>query len=135
VVGVTARAGVVVIGPSVVDDQPYLRGQVLLANPLAALDNWSAMSRFFRRHVEDVRRAMLAGLASEERRDYTTIDPLLRASQGRAVVMPPSEAFDLRRATEVSFIFDVPIETLRAWKQRYRGERAARKPGAPRKNR
>ena len=51
------------------------------------------------------------------------------------MVLPPSEAFSAERAAEVGYIWDVPPETLRAWKRRLRGERAARKAGAPPKNR
>lgn len=133
--GVVARDGVHLVGPDVADGEPYLREMVLLANPVGSRDNWRAMSRWFRKHVEDRRRSILAGFASEVRRDYSVIDPLLRASHGRAVVIPPSEAFSVKRAAEVAFIFDVEVETLRRWKRHYRPERAAGKPGAPRKNR
>jgi hypothetical protein len=133
--GVITRNGVSVVGPHVDDDEPYLRDMVLLANPLASADNWKGMSRWFRKHVEARRRSLLAGLSSELRRDYAVIDPLLRASPERAVIIPPSEAFSLKRAAEVAFIFEVEVETLRKWKRVFRPEQAARKPGAPRKNR
>jgi hypothetical protein len=133
--GVIARAGVSVVGPDVAEDEPYLREMVLLANPVGSRDNWLDMSRWFHKRVEDQRRSILAGFASEVRRDYSVIDPMLRATPGRAVIIPPSEAFSVKRATEVGFIFDVEVETLRKWKRRYRPERAAGKPGAPRKNR
>jgi hypothetical protein len=133
--GVIARDGVSVVGPHIGEDEPYLRGMVLLANPVGSRDNWLDMSRWFHKRVEDERRSILAGMSSEVRRDYSVIDPLLRASPNRAVIIPPSEAFSVKRATEVSFIFDVEVETLRKWKRTYRPERAAGKPGAPRKNR
>ena len=50
-------------------------------------------------------------------------------------MLPPDEAFSAARAAEVSYIYGVPVETLRAWKQRHRDELAAKKPGAPPKNR
>jgi hypothetical protein len=127
---------VAVVDPDVRDDAPFLSGPVLLINPLGGLDNWRSLAKWFRSVEENRRRESLAGLASEIRRDYAVIDPLLRnGPDGRAAVIPPSEAFSASRAAEVSFIYDIPVETLRAWKRRYRPERAARKPGAPRTNR
>lgn len=127
---------VAIVDPGVREGAPFLSGPALLINPLGGFDNWRSLAKWFRSAEETRRREALAGLASEIRRDYAVIDPLLRNSQdGRAVVIPPSEAFSASRAAEVSFIYDIPVETLRAWKRRYRPERAAGKPGAPRKNR
>jgi transposase-like protein len=53
----------------------------------------------------------------------------------RAIVLPPDEGFSVERAAEVSYIYDVPVETLRAWKRRYRSKLGSGKRGAPRKNR
>jgi hypothetical protein len=135
---VTADGRAHFVGPAVPEEEPFLRGQVLLVNPLGGYDNWADMSRFFHETVGEAdRRRTLAGLASELRRDYKLIDPLLRAGgpHGAAVAMPPSEGFSASRAAEVAFIYEVSIETLRLWRRKYRAERSSGKPGAPRKNR
>ena len=106
---------------------------MLLVNPLGGRDNWTSISRWVRRYAgEQARRALLAGLASEDRPDEAANLKLLRdaaATHGRAIVLPPDEAFSSGRAAEVSYIYGVPVETLRSWKQRYRAELAAKKPG------
>lgn len=87
---------------------------------------------------DKARRALLAGLASEKRPDEADNDGLLRraASQhGRAVALPPDEEFSKSRAAEVSFIYGVQTETLRAWQRKYRAPLRSGKAGAPRKNR
>jgi hypothetical protein len=118
--------------------ESYRSHQAILVNPLGGRDNWRDVSRWVKVNgSERQRRAMLAGLASEDRPDEDANNELLwdAAAQGRpAVLLPPDEAFSLERAAEVSFIYDVEIETLRAWKQKYRSELAAGKPGRP-KNR
>jgi transposase-like protein len=50
-------------------------------------------------------------------------------------VLPPDEGFSAERAAEVSYIYGVPVETLRAWRIRHRSPLGAKRPGAPRKNR
>ena len=83
-------------------------------------------------------RTLLAGLASEDRPDAAAnLDLLTRAvaAHERAIALPPDEAFSAERAAEVSYIYGVPVDTLRTWKQRHRSDLAAKKPGAPRKNR
>jgi hypothetical protein len=135
----TADGCVHVLAPDEGDDDSYGYGHVLLVNPLGGRDNWISMSRWFRRYAgKNARRAQLAGLASEERPDKAANLKLLldaAATHGRAIVLPPDEAFSSERAAEVSFIYDVPVDTLRAWKQRHRSGLAARRPGAPPKNR
>jgi hypothetical protein len=135
---VNAEGRVSVVDMGVKDEASFLAGQVLLTNPLGVRDNWSEASRWFRRHIgKNGHRAALAALSSEQRRDYVEIDAALRehGPNAPAMVIPSSEVFSKERAAEVSYIFDVPSETLRAWKKRYRSERAGRKPGAPKQNR
>jgi hypothetical protein len=108
-------------------------------NPLGGRDNWRGVAKWVRKSGGDkARRMLLAGLASEERPDETANRELLRraaSEHGRAIVLPPDEGFSAARAAEVSFIYGVSAETLRAWKRRYRSELSGGKPGAPRKNR
>ncbi len=134
-----AEGSVDVVGPDEGDPDSYRYGQMLLVNPIGGIDNWTAMSRWFRRYAGiNARRTQLAGLASEERPDAAANRKLLRgtaASHRRAIVLPPDEAFSAERAAEVSYIYGVPVDTLRAWKQRHRSGLAARRPGAPPKNR
>lgn len=135
---ITAEGRVAVVDASVRERRAFLGGQVLLTNPLGGYDNWKIVAAWFHRTVgDDGRRAALSGLASESRPDYEAIDDDLRArgNDGRATILPPSEAFSAERAAEVSYIWGVSPETLRKWKTRFRAERAARKAGAPRKNR
>jgi len=111
---------------------------VLVVNPLGGHDNWTEVAHWVRRiGGEKARRTLLAGLASEERPDYEEIDRLLRSKPEHmpAIALPPDEAFSAAHAAEVAFIYDIPVDTLRAWKQRYRRELALGKPGAPRRNR
>ncbi len=134
------RGKVTVEAPYGVNDDAYWDSHVQLFNPLGGEDTWRSASRWFhRRGGEQVRRSELAGLASEERPEDAAelaLVGLARAAGHRgAIGLPPDEAFSVERAAEVSYIYDVPVETLRAWKQRYREGLAARKPGAPRKNR
>jgi len=136
---ITADGSIYVLAPEEGDEESYRIGHVLLVNPLGGRNNWKATSRWVREHGgEKARRMLLAGLASEERPDEAANRDLLRAASaahGRAIALPPDEAFSAERAEEVSYIYGVPVETLRAWKRRYRMDLAARKPGAPRKNR
>ncbi|HEY5436356.1 MAG TPA: hypothetical protein VIK13_14065, partial [Candidatus Limnocylindrales bacterium] len=77
-------------------------------------------------------------LASEPRPDQAANLALLRRAaraHDRAIVLPPDEGFSAERAAEVSYIYCVPVETLRAWKRLYRSKLGSGKPGAPRKNR
>ncbi len=135
---VTGDAQVTVLAPDEGDDDAY-GAQVLLVNPLGGRDNWTSMSRWFRRYAgTNARRSLLAGLASEERPDEAANLRLLReaaATHGRAIVLPPDEAFSAERAAEVSYIFGVPTETVRSWKKRHRSGLAAGRAGAPAKNR
>lgn len=117
------------------DEAVYRSHQILMVNPLGGYDNWREASGWLRRiGSEKARRVMLAGLASEHRRDEEAIEELLRAepSVERAQVLPPDEGFSVARAAEVSYIYDVSIETLRLWKRNLRGERASGKVGRPR---
>jgi hypothetical protein len=127
-----------VLGPDEGDKDSY-GNHVLLVNPLGGRDNWRAMARWFRQYGgTNARRTLLAGLASEERPDEAANLELLMSAastHGRAIALPPDEAFSGERAAEVSYIYRVPVDTLRSWKQRYRSGLAAKKPGAPRKNR
>lgn len=136
---VHGQGRVTVLGPDEGDDESYLTGHALLVNPLGGPNNWTSIARWFRKYAsENARRAQLAGLASEDRPDEAANFELLRqaaSTHGRAIMLPPDEAFSAARAAEVSYIYGVPVETLRAWKQRHRDELAAKKPGAPRKNR
>ena len=136
---ITADGSIHVLAPEEGDEESYRNGHVLLVNPLGGRDNWTAMSRWVRKYGGNkARRTLLAGLASDERPDEAAIRDLLwdaAATHGRAIALPPDEAFSIERAAEVSSIFDVPIETLRDWKKRYREELAARKPGRPSRNR
>jgi len=139
-IGLIAPSGAVqVLAPDEGDDGSYRSGHVLLVNPLGGWDTWTAMSRWFKKHGGDnAKRMLLAGLASEDRPDDAANSALLlaaAATHGRAVALPPDEAFSSARAAEVSYIFDVPVETLRAWKKRYREGLAAKKPGRPKRNR
>jgi hypothetical protein len=135
---ITADGSVHVLGPEGGDENAY-GDHVLLVNPLGGLDNWVSMSRWFRRYAgTNARRMELAGLASEERPDEAVNLKLLRdaaATHGRAIVLPPDEAFSAERAAEVSHIFGIPPETLRSWKKTHRTGLAAGRPGAPPKNR
>jgi len=128
-----------VLAPHEGDKGSYLGGHVLLVNPLGGRDNWMSMARWFRRYGgATARRMLLAGLASEERPDEAANRELLMSAastHGRAIALPPDEAFSGERAAEVRYIYDVPVDTLRSWKQRHRSGLAAKKPGAPRKNR
>ncbi len=128
-----------VLAPDEGDEGSYLGGHVLLFNPLGGRDNWTAMARWFRQYGgTNARRTLLAGLASEERPDEAANHELLMraaSTHGRAIVLPPDEAFSGERAAEVSYIYGVPVETLRAWKQQRRSDLAAKRPGAPRRNR
>ncbi len=121
-------------------DEAYWEGHVLLVNPMGGDDNWEAASRWFRTHAgKGARRSELARLACEERPDVAAERALVaraRAAGYRgAITLPPDEAFSAERAAEVGFIYGVPVDTLRAWKLRYRSGLAAKMPGAPRKNR
>jgi hypothetical protein len=121
--------------PTTGDAGAFRSHHVLLVNPLGGYDNWAEVARWVRQSGgERARRMLLAGLASEQRPDYEEIDRRLRSEPEPrpAIVLPPDEAFSAALAAEVSFIYDLPIETLRAWKQRYRAERAAKRSGRPR---
>ena len=128
-----------VLAPDEGDEGSYLGGYVLLVNPLGGRDNWKWMARWFRqRGGTNARRMLLAGLASEDRPDEAANLELFRSpasSHGRSITLPRDEAFSTERAAEVSYIYGVPAETLRAWKQRQRSELAGRRPGAPQRNR
>jgi hypothetical protein len=129
---------VTVVDPGIREKAPFLAGQVLLVNPLGGLDNWPLLAKWFRSTIgERGRRTALAGLASETRRDNKSIDTMLRAGgpDGPAMVIPPSEGFSTSRASEVAFIYDVSIETLRLWRRKYRADRSSGRAGAPRRNR
>jgi hypothetical protein len=136
---ITADGSIHLLGPDEGDENSYRHGHVLLVNPLGGRDNWTAMSRWFRRYAGvNARRAQLAGLASEERPDEEENRRLLweaAATHGRAIVLPPDEGFSAARAAEVSYIYGVPGETLRSWKKRHRSGLATGRPGAPPKNR
>lgn len=135
---ITAGGSVHVLAPDEGDKDSY-GNHVLLVNPLGGRDNWTAMARWFRQFGgTNARRTLLAGLASEERPDEAANHELLMraaSTHGRAIALPPDEAFSGARAAEVSYIYRVPVDTLRSWKQRYRSGLAAKKPGAPRTNR
>jgi hypothetical protein len=135
-IGLLDGSGVAhVLEPKVGAEDAYRSRHLLMVNPLGGIDNWEDVARWVRRFAgEQARRMDLAGLASEERPDFDAIDRMLRSEQRpRATVLPPDEAFSAALAAEVSFIYDVPVETLRAWKQTYRRGLAARRPGRPRK--
>ncbi len=121
------------------DETSYRGHHVLLVNPIGGFDNWSSVARWVREVAGNKgRRAELAGLAAERRPDQAANLALLRhaaAAHGRAIVLPPDEGFSVKRAAEVSYIYGVPVDTLRAWKQRNRAALAGKRPGAPRKNR
>jgi hypothetical protein len=123
--------------PSQADRDAYLSHSVLLVNPLGGRDNWSSVARWVRAVGGDkARRTELAGLASERRPDEEANWRLLdeaASTLDRAVVLPPDESFSAGLAAEVSYIYGVPVETLRAWKRRYRAELGSGRPGAPRK--
>jgi len=134
------RGKVTVEAPYGVNDEAYWDSYVLLFNPLGGDDTWGSASRWFHeRGGEQARRIELAGLASEKRPDEAAELALVERARATgyrgAIGLPPDEAFSAERAAEVSYIYDVPVDTLRAWKQRYRAELAAKRPGAPRKNR
>lgn len=134
------RGKVAVQAPYGVNDEAYWDSLVLLVNPLGGEDDWRSASRWFHEHGgEQARRIELAGLASEERPNEAAelaLVGLAKAAGYRgAIGLPPDEAFSAERAAEVSYIYDVPVETLRVWRRRYRAELGAGKPGAPRKNR
>jgi hypothetical protein len=121
--------------PMTGDDAAYRSHHVLMINPLGGVDNWKDVARWVHQiGGEKARRVELAGRASEERPDHEANARLLRSKpdEMRAIVLPPDEAFSVALAAEVSFIYDVPVDTLRAWKLRYRRELASGKPGAPR---
>ncbi len=128
-----------VMCPDEGDERSYRNHHVLLVNPLGGEDNWAPVARFVRRIGGDkARRTELAGLASMKRPDEAANDDVLRSAASahrRAIVLPPDEGFSTERAAEVSFIYGVPVETLRAWKIRHRSALGAKRPGAPRKNR
>jgi hypothetical protein len=130
---------VTVDAPDEGDETSYRGQHVLLVNPIGGPDNWASVARWVREVAGNKgRRAELAGLASEHRPDQASNAALLRraaAGHSRAIVLPPDEGFSGTRAAEVSFIYGVPIETLRSWKQRNRAALAGKRPGAPHKNR
>lgn len=139
-IGMVDESGhVTVLYPDARPDEYFWGGHVLLVNPLGGLNNWARVARWIRKvGGENARRSQLAGLASEDRPDDAANLDLLRAAAStdeRAIVLPPDEAFSSARAAEVSYIYDVPVETLRAWKRRYRSDLAAKRPGRPPKNR
>jgi hypothetical protein len=109
----------------------YRSNHVVLVNPIGGIDNWREVGQWVRAASNRSRRATLAGLASERRPDYEAVDPMLRSGT-RARILPADEAFSATRAAEVSFIYDVSVETLRTWKRALRGDQAAGKPGRPR---
>ncbi len=115
------------------DKEAYRGHAVLLVNPIGGYDNWSEVARWVRTHGGNkARRSLLAQLASERRPDYASIDRLLRENNTeRAQILPPDESFSAARAAEVSYIYDVPIDTLRSWKQKLRKDLAGGKPGRP----
>lgn len=121
------------------DETPYLGHRVLLVNPIGGPDNWASAARLVREEARNTgRRTALAGLASEPRPDQAANLALLRRAaraHDRAIVLPPDEGFSAERAAEVSYIYGVPVETLRTWKRLYRSKLGSGKPGAPRKNR
>jgi hypothetical protein len=140
-IGYVDNSGKVTVqAPDGVNDEAYWESHVLLVNPLGGEDNWTSASRWFRTHGgKQARRSELAGLASEDRPDEAAELALVERARAvgyrGAIGLPPDEAFSAELAAEVSYIYDVPVETLRAWKQRNRAKLAARRPGAPRKNR
>ena len=117
------------------EEASYWSHHVVLVNPLGGRNNWSSVASWIRlQGGEKARRAELAGLASEDRPDEEANWQLLTdasATHGRAVILPPDEAFSQSRAAEVSYIYGVPVETLRAWKRKYRSELASRKRADP----
>ncbi len=134
------RGKVTVEAPHGVSDEAYWDSHVLFANPIGGADNWMSASQWFHKNGEErARRSELAGLASEERPDEAAERALVErartAGYRGAIGLPPNEAFSAERAAEVSFIYDVPVDTLRAWKIRHRSALGAKRPGAPRKNR
>jgi hypothetical protein len=121
-------------------EESYRGRSAILVNPLGAGDNWPSVSRWFRQTTLDRRRSELAALASERRPDEEANWALLdrtAAETDRAVILPPDEGFSAARAAEVGYIYGIPVETLRAWRLKYRGDRGGKKPGRPpiRKNR
>lgn len=135
----TGSEHLAVLAPDEGDPESYVGGHVLLVNPLGGRDNWTSISRWFREHGGTIaRRTLLAGLASEDRPDEAANLVLLRTaalSHERAIALPPDEGFSGERAAEVSYIYDVPIETLRAWARKYRSDLRGATPGRPPKNR
>jgi hypothetical protein len=124
-----------VLSPQQGDPASYRGRHALLVNPLGGRDNWRDAARWVREIGGNrARQTTLAGLASEDRPDHAANDALLRAASPMAIVLPADEAFSADRAAEVSFVYDVPVETLRAWKRRHRANLAASRPGRP-KNR
>lgn len=123
--------------PTEADENAYRSHSVLLVNPLGGRNNWSSVACWVRTIGGDkARRMELAGLASERRPDEEANWRLLdeaASSHDRAIALPPDESFSVDRAAEVSYIYGVPVETLRAWKRRYRAELGAGRSGAPRK--
>ena len=137
-IGFVDGKGVISVdAPGEGDPRSYWSSHALLVNPLGGRDNWESVAGWIRRISGDrARRTQLAGLASERRPDDAANWELLTRSAAEdqhAIILPPDEAFSTERAAEVSYIYGVPIETLRAWKQRNRRDLAAGKPGAPRK--
>lgn len=134
-----ASGKVVVLQPYTADDQVFRSHHVLLVNPLGGYENWSSVARWVRRVGGDqARRLELADLAVEWRPDEEANFALLNDAapdHGHGIVLPPDEAFSSRRAAEVSYIYGIPVETLRAWKLKYLKDRAAKRPGRPSKNR
>ena len=130
---------VALVQPDSAQAEMFRSQHVLLVNPLGGYDNWSSVARWIKRIAGDKRRRVtLASLASERRPDEESnwgLLTLAAASHRRAIVLPPDEAFSMQRAAEVSYIYGVPVDTLRAWKQRFLKDRAAKRPGAPRQNR
>jgi hypothetical protein len=129
---------VTVDSPNQGDPRSYESGHVLLVNPLGGRNTWGSVSRWVRQDAENMRRAELAGRASERRPDIEANDALLRQAMiehDRTTILPPDEGFSSAFAAEVSYIYDVPPETLRSWKRRYRKDIASGKAGAPRRNR
>ena len=120
------------------EDFPLRPGVVaLVTNPFGAGDDDPVARARDLRHIADVqRRVVLAGAAALELPlDGGTSETWLThvPSFGRDALA--REYFRAPLDREVAFIYGVPVETLRAWKQRYRAPLSGRKPGAPRRNR
>ena len=137
-IGFLDGSGHVTVASPQSDPRSYGSSHVLLVNPLGGRNNWASVSKWVRQDAEKMRRAELAGQASERRPDVESNDLMLRKAMSehdRATVLPPDEGFSSANAAEVSYIYGITAETLRAWKRRYRQELASSKSGAPRRNR